>query len=109
MVWGMSADEAAATGRSGLLAATGGDKGFGGGSCIGSQLNFVKVVGLVASRRSVALRPSLHAAHSTTRAMLRPLREPSHDAHIGLALACHGLALSLRCRELAQTLNSAGE
>jgi DNA-binding transcriptional LysR family regulator len=70
------------------------------------------VVGLVASGLGVALVPSLHAAHSTTRVVFRPLREPAQDALIGIALAyktCNELAVSLRFRELAQEVNSASK
>jgi DNA-binding transcriptional LysR family regulator len=67
------------------------------------------VVGLVASGLGVALVPSRHASHSTTRVAFLPLREPAQDATIGIALAYKAsgeLAVSLRFRELACKFSS---
>lgn len=66
------------------------------------------VVGLVASGLGVALVPSLHAAHSTTRVVFRPLRDPVQDASIGIALAHKASdepAVSRRFRDLAREWN----
>ncbi len=65
------------------------------------------VIGLVASGLGVALVPSVHAGHSTSRVSFRPLREPAQDATIGIALAYKAVdesPVSQRFRELVREI-----
>lgn len=68
------------------------------------------VIGLVASGLGVALVPSVHARHSTSRVAFRPLREPAQDATIGIALAYRAAdesAVSRRFRDLVREIGPA--